>query len=69
MVGAAERPVAGQGAALDQAGDRPDHRGLQQLLRGQRRQKAGQALGHHRLARTRRADEQHGVDVETLLRQ
>lgn len=57
----AEGPVAGQSAALDQPGHRPDHGGLQQLLGRQRRQQAGQPRGHHRLARSRRADEEQVV--------
>ena len=61
MVRAAERPVARQGAALDQAGDRPDHGRFQQLLRRQGRQQSRQALRHHRLARARRPDEQQAV--------
>ncbi len=56
VVGTAERPVAGQGAALDQPRHRPDHRGLEQLLRRQRRQQARQARRHHRLARAGRTD-------------
>ncbi|MNS06330.1 hypothetical protein D3C72_377520 [compost metagenome] len=58
MMRRAEGSVAGQGAALDQTGHRPDHGGLQQFLRRQRRQQARQPLGHHRLAGARRADEQ-----------
>ena len=54
-------PRPGQGSLGDQAGDRMDHRGLEQLGRGQGRQQAGQALGQHRLARARRADEQQVV--------
>ncbi|MNJ41323.1 hypothetical protein D3C77_362420 [compost metagenome] len=61
VVGGAKRPVARQGAPLDQAGHRPDHGGLQPLHRRQRRQQSRQAGGHHRLARTRRADEQQIV--------
>ena len=61
MVRAAERPGAGQGAAGDQAGHRMDHGGFQQLARRQRRQDAGQARGHHRLARPGRADEEQVV--------
>ena len=58
MVRTAERPVAGQGPALDQPGHRPDHRGLQQFGRGQGRQQARQTLSQHRLARARRTDKQ-----------
>jgi hypothetical protein len=61
MVRGAERPRAGQGAAGDQTGHRMHHRGLQQFDRRQRRQKARQALGHHRLARAGRPDEQQVV--------
>jgi len=57
----AERPGAGQGALGDQARHRMDHRGLEQLLGGERRQKSRQPLGQHRLARARRAGEQEIV--------
>jgi hypothetical protein len=57
----AERPVAGQTPALDQPRHRPDHGGLEQLLRRQRGEQAGQARRHHRLAGPRRADEQQIV--------
>ena len=46
MVRRAKRPVPCQGAAIDQARHRPDHGGLQQLLRCQGRQEAGQARGN-----------------------
>ena len=58
-----ERPLARQPTSLDQPGHRPDHGGLQQLARRQRRQQARQTLGQHRLARTRRADEQQIVSA------
>ena len=61
MVRAAERPVAGQGPALDQSRHRPDHGGLQQLLRGERRQQARQPRRHHRLARAGRPDKKQIV--------
>jgi hypothetical protein len=56
-----ERPLARQPTSLDQPGHRPDHGGLQQLARRQRRQQARQTLGQHRLARAGRADEQQIV--------
>ncbi len=56
VVGRAKRPVTGQGAAGDQAGDGMHHRGFQELLRSQGRQQAGQSLRQHRLARSRRPD-------------
>jgi hypothetical protein len=61
MVRAAERAGARQLPLGDQTGDGVDHRGLEQLLRRQRRQEAGQTLGHHRLARARRPGEKQVV--------
>ena len=61
VVRRAKRALAGQGAPGDQPGHRVDHGGLQQLLRGQGRQQARRTLGHHRLARPRRPDEQQVV--------
>jgi len=61
MMRRAERPIAGQAAAFDQPRHRPDHGGLEQLLRRQRGEQAGQARRHHRLAGPRRADEQQVI--------
>ena len=61
VMGRPEWPGAGQLAARDQPGHRMDHRGLQQLGGRQRRQDAGQALGHHRLARPWRTGKQQVV--------
>lgn len=61
MVRGAEGPGAGERPLGDQAGHRMDHRCVQQFPGRERRQEAGQTLGHHRLAGSRRAHEQQVV--------
>jgi hypothetical protein len=50
MVGRAERPLVGEGPAVDLAGHRGDHGNLEQLGRRQRRQDRRQPRRQHRLA-------------------
>ena len=61
VVRAAERARAADPAFLQQPRDRGDERGFERLCRGQFGQNAGQARGHQRFARTRRADHQQVV--------
>ena len=58
----AERTPVGELAPCQLTGDGGDHRHFEQFSRRQRRQNGGQALREHRLARTGRADHQHGID-------
>ena len=57
----AEGAGAADAAAVDQPRQRMDHRGLERLGRGQRRQDTGDARGEHRLARPRRPDKDRVV--------
>ncbi len=63
--GGVVRGAEGAGAIQRAFGDHPGHglhhRGLEQFRRGEGRQDAWQPLGQHRLAGTRRADEQQVV--------
>ena len=61
MMRAAERPLRGQRAAFDRAGDGSDHGDFQQLRWRQWRQDRRKPRRQHRLARTGRADHQHVV--------
>ena len=61
MVRRAERPAVGQRSAGELAGDRGDHRHVEQLARIERRQDRGQALRQHRLAGAGRPDHQQIV--------
>ena len=68
----AERPLIGQRAAVEFAGDGRDHRHFEQLGWRQRRQDRRQPCGEHRLAGARRADHQEmmsagGGDFERAL--
>ena len=68
----AERPCVGQRAAFELAGDRGDHRDLEQLGRHERRQDRRQPRRQHRLAGARRPDHQQivpagGRDLERTL--
>ena len=72
MVRRTERPLVGQRAAFDLAGDGGDHRHFQQFGRQQRRQDRGQPRRQHRLAGAGRADHQQvmsagGGDFERAL--
>ncbi len=61
VVRRAERPAVGQRAALDFAGDRGDHRDLEELGRCERREDRRQPRRQHRFAGARRADHQQIV--------
>ena len=68
----AERPLVGERAAFDLAGDRGDHRDFQQFGGRQRRQDRRQARGQHRFAGAGRPDHQEvmaagGGDFERAL--
>ena len=72
MMRRAERPLVGERAAFDLAGDRGDHRHFQQFGRRQRRQDRRQPRRQHRLAGAGRADHQQvmaagGGDFERAL--
>ena len=61
MMRRAERPPVGQRAARQFAGDRLDHRDVEQFARVERRQDRGQTLRQHRLAGAGRPDHQEVV--------
>ena len=72
MMRRAERPLIGERAAFDLAGDRGDHRDFEQLGRRQRRQDGRQPRRQHRFAGAGRPDHQQivaagGGDFERAL--
>ena len=72
MMRRTERPLVGERAALDLAGDRGDHGDFQEFGRRQRRQDRGQPRSQHRLAGAGRPDHQQvmaagGGDLERAL--
>ena len=63
----AERPAIAEGAARQFAGDRLDHRDVEELARIERRQDGGQALRQHGFAGAGWADHQNGQPAASWL--